>query len=320
MLATHTILYPTDLCESSPRVFELACALARDHDARLIVLHVELPPVGTAEVIERRDSAGYYAGVWQELRQLRAPTANIQVEHHLVVGHVASEILRVAGETQTGLIVMGTHGRSGLGRLLMGSVAEGVVRQASCPVLTVKFPDAPVQVKPAESAPDGRRAGMLSVHTILHPTDFSSHAKGAFARACALARDYGARLVVVHVKPIPPILGSEFGPVFPPEPTDVYEDLRKHLSCVRPADAAIPVEHHLREGDAATQILSLAGECKCDLIVMGTHGRTGLGRVLLGSVAEAVVRQASCPVLTIKTPVAEGAARSAPCPPEVARA
>jgi nucleotide-binding universal stress UspA family protein len=301
MLPTHTILYPTDLCESSPRVFELACALARDHGARLIVLHVQLPPLGTAEVIERRDPQVYYAGVWQALRQLQPPAANILVEHELAVGHPASEILRVARETQAGLIVMGTHGRSGLGRLVMGSVAEAVVREASCPVLTVKFPAGDEVERPATSA------GTLSVRTILHPTDFSAEARGAFDLACALARDYGARLVVVHVKPIPPLLGSEFGAVFPPEPADVYDSLRQQLSNMRPANAGIPVEHHLLEGDAAGQILHQAADCKCDLIVMGTHGRTGVGRMLLGSVAEAVVRQASCPVLTVKAPMAGNA-------------
>jgi len=313
MLPTHTILYPTDLSETSPRVFEFACALARDHGARLIVLHVQLPPVGTAEVIERRDPQAYYDGVWQELRQLQASASNILVEHQLAVGRPAGEILRVARESQAGLIVMGTHGRSGVSRLVMGSVAEAVVREASCPVLTAKFPAADASADPAAGA---RHAGL--VQTILHPTDFSSEAQAAFELACALARDYGGRLVVVHVKPIAPLLGSEFGAVFPPEPADVYDSLWQQLSRVRPTNAATPVEHHLREGDAAGQILILAGDCKCDLIVMGTHGRTGVGRLLLGSVAEAVVRRAPCPVLTVKGSMVNNAgapARSA----EVAR-
>jgi len=310
MLPTHTILYPADLSETSPRVFELACALARDHGARLIVLHVQLPPVGTAEVIERRDPQAYYDGVWQELRRLQAPAANILVEHQLAVGRPAGEILRVARESQAGLIVMGTHGRSGLGRLVMGSVAEAVVREASCPVLTAKFPA-------ADASAGARHAGL--VQTILHPTDFSSEAQGAFELACALARDYGARLVVVHVKPIPPLLGSEFGAVFPPEPADVYDSLWQQLSHARPRNTATPVAHHLCEGDAAAQILQLASDCKCDLIVMGTHGRTGVGRLLLGSVAEAVVRRAPCPVLTVKASMANSAGAPAERSAEVAR-
>jgi len=154
VLPVHTILCPTDLCESSRAVFELACALARDQGARLIVLHVELPPLGQAVVIERRDPQAYYAGEWEVLRQFQAPDSNILVEHQLVVGVAAIEILRVAEETKAGLIVMGTHGRSGLGRALMGSVAEAVLRRASCPVLTVKFPvpNAPTHPRLAESA------------------------------------------------------------------------------------------------------------------------------------------------------------------------
>lgn len=319
MLPTHTILYPTDLDESSPHLFAFACALARDHGARLIVLHVELPPLGTAVVVERRDPQAYYAGVWQALREIRAP--NILVEHQLAVGYAATEILRVARESKAGLIVMGTHGRRGLGRLLMGSTAEAVLRQAACPVLTVKLPAADVPLSPKSPKADrqARSAATLPVRTILHPTDFSTPAKNAFDRACALARDYGARLVVVHVKPIAPIVGSEFGTVFPPEPAGVSEGLRNQLASVRPEDAAIPVEHHLLEGDAGGQILRLAGECRCDLIVMGTHGRTGLGRLLLGSVAEAVVRKAPCPVLTIKTPTAGVPAPPASQGPEGAR-
>lgn len=140
MLPVHTIICPTDLSESSRGVFELACALARDHGARLIVLHVELPPLGEAVIVERRDPQSYYAGVRKELRKFQAPDSNILVEHQLAVGDAATEILRVASESKAGLIVMGTHGRSGLSRALMGSVAEAVLRRASCPVLTVKFP------------------------------------------------------------------------------------------------------------------------------------------------------------------------------------
>jgi len=157
MLPVHTILYPTDLSESRT-VFELACALARDHGARLIVLYVALPPLGQALVVKRHDPEAYYAGEWQELRKIRPPKSNILVEHQLVEGDPATEILRVAEETKTGLIVMGTHGRSGLGRVLMGSVAEAVVRRASCPVLTAKFPgaEAPPEVTPLKTATAGR--------------------------------------------------------------------------------------------------------------------------------------------------------------------
>jgi nucleotide-binding universal stress UspA family protein len=141
---------------------------------------------------------------------------------------------------------------------------------------------------------------MLAIRTILHPTDFSNYSAYAFRLACALARDYGARLVVLHVA-MPPVVVYGEG-VLPPEPEGYKERLREQLHKVVSQDPKVPVEHRLVEGDAATEILRLAGDSKCDLIVMGTHGRTGLGRLLMGSVAEQVVRKAPCPVLTVKTP------------------
>jgi len=141
---------------------------------------------------------------------------------------------------------------------------------------------------------------MLPIKTILHPTDFSEQSVLAFRLACSLARDYGARLIVLHIaEPTRPIAIE--GVMMPPPVLD-QGLLREQLQQLRPEDPEVPVEHCLIEGDAATEILHAAGKAKCDVIVMGTHGRTGLGRLLMGSVAEQVVRKASCPVLTVKTP------------------
>ncbi|HZT97099.1 MAG TPA: universal stress protein [Chloroflexota bacterium] len=141
---------------------------------------------------------------------------------------------------------------------------------------------------------------MLPIRTILHPTDFSEYSGYAFQLACDLARDYDARLIVLHVAAPPVVVYGEG--VLPPEPKDYKERLRERLQQVVIQDPKIPIEHRLIEGDAAREILRLAGEAKCNLIVMGTHGRTGLGRLLMGSVAEQVVRKAPCPVLTVKIP------------------
>jgi nucleotide-binding universal stress UspA family protein len=141
---------------------------------------------------------------------------------------------------------------------------------------------------------------MLGIHTILYPTDFSDHSAYAFRLACALARDYGARLVVLHVAEPPVVVGGE-GVMVLPCAIDL-EALRERLDQLRLKDPKVVVEHQLIEGEAASEILRVAAESKCDLIVMGTHGRTGLRRLLMGSVAEKVVRKAACPVLTVKTP------------------
>jgi len=144
---------------------------------------------------------------------------------------------------------------------------------------------------------------MLPIQTIFHPTDFSVASDSAFRLACSLARDYGARLVLVHVAE-PPVPIYNDGPVLPPAQTN-KEPLREKLHELMKRDPKVQAEHQLFEGDAALEILRLADEAKCDLIVMGTHGRTGLGRLLMGSVAEQVMRKASCPVLTVKTPMSD---------------
>lgn len=142
---------------------------------------------------------------------------------------------------------------------------------------------------------------MLSLHTILHPTDFSERSEFAFRLACALARDHGAHLVVMHVAHVPVAIYAE-GAV-PPKPEEYQEELLEKLQQLQPADEEIEVTHRLEEGNPANEILRMAELTQADLIVMGTHGRRGLARLLMGSVAEQVVRQASCPVLTVKMPI-----------------
>ena len=142
---------------------------------------------------------------------------------------------------------------------------------------------------------------MLAIRTILHPTDFSGNSALAFRLACALARDYDARLIVLHVAAPPVVV---YGEGVLPIPTEDYlGTLRDKLLEVQPHGPKIKVEHHLIEGEAATEILRAAEEMNADVIFMGTHGRTGLARLVMGSVAEQVVRRAPCPVLTIKPPL-----------------
>jgi nucleotide-binding universal stress UspA family protein len=88
----------------------------------------------------------------------------------------------------------------------------------------------------------------------------------------------------------------------PPEPQEVRDELQKQLDSVKPSAPGLTVERHLVAGNEADEILRLASELKCDLVVMGTHGRTGLRRLLLGSVAESVMRKAPCAVLTVRAP------------------
>jgi nucleotide-binding universal stress UspA family protein len=144
---------------------------------------------------------------------------------------------------------------------------------------------------------------MTPIRTILHPTDFSPYSDYAFQVSCSLARDHGARIMVLHVQERPLLVYA--GVMTPPPPPPDAEErkaLLKRLQLMQPADSRVPVEHLLEEGDPATAIVQIARDWACDLIVMGSHGRTGLRRVLMGSVAEHVVREAPCPVLTVNRP------------------
>src|SRR4051794_33733005 len=134
--------------------------------------------------------------------------------------------------------------------------------------------------------------------TILFPTDFSPASQEALRWSTSLARDTGAKLVIVHVEEPPMAYGG--GELYMPSDEGDREQLRRALVQVVPLDAKIPFEHKLLVGDPATAIVETAEKDNADLIVLGTHGRTGLTRLLMGSVAEAVVRRAKCPVVTIK--------------------
>ena len=142
---------------------------------------------------------------------------------------------------------------------------------------------------------------MLSIRTVLHPTDYSELSHPAFDLACSLARDFRADLIICHVAP-PPIVAAGEG-VVTDFPTGESEQMVARLEQVTPGDPQVRVTHKLLRGDPAAEIIRLAGEVNADLIVIGTHGRSGLGRLLMGSVAEAVTREAPCPVVTVKAPL-----------------
>jgi len=140
----------------------------------------------------------------------------------------------------------------------------------------------------------------MQAKLIVFPTDFSSASDAAMHYATSLARDAGAKLLIVHVEEPPLAYGG--GELYYGIPDPDRGDLTKMLDELTPSDPAVPYEHRMLLGEPATEIVRLAEEQAADLIVMGTHGRTGLKRLLMGSVAEAVVRRSACPVLTFKEP------------------
>jgi nucleotide-binding universal stress UspA family protein len=140
MLHLRTILHPADLTAPSMNVFHLACSLARDHGARLIILHVTELLVPAGMMPRRTPIPQYFKERRRELRREIPPVKDVVTKYVVREGNAEEAILEVAQHRNVDLVVMGTHGRTGLKHLFVGSVAEKVVRKASCPVLTVKLP------------------------------------------------------------------------------------------------------------------------------------------------------------------------------------
>jgi nucleotide-binding universal stress UspA family protein len=135
----------------------------------------------------------------------------------------------------------------------------------------------------------------MPTKTILFPTDFSTASDAALVHAEALAKSTGARLLIVHVEEPPLAYGG--GELYYGLPEPDSERIQKMLDDVRPKDPAVPFAHRLTMGDPAGEIVRLATDEQAEMIVLGTHGRTGMTRLLMGSVAESIVRRAPCPVL-----------------------
>lgn len=141
----------------------------------------------------------------------------------------------------------------------------------------------------------------MNVPKILFPTDFSTLAQAALETATSLARDRGAKLLIVHVQE--PSLAYASGEFYYGIEAPDRREQQRLLHEVVPSDPTVGYEHRLITGSPAEVIVDLAETEGVDMIVLATHGRTGLFRLLMGSVAEAIVRKAKCPVLTIKVAV-----------------
>jgi universal stress protein A len=141
----------------------------------------------------------------------------------------------------------------------------------------------------------------MHLEKILVPVDFSVGDDSVVRLALSMARDFDARLIIAHVEEAP--LSYAAGEMYYGAPMPETPELRDMLEGVVPASPGVEIELRLVSGDPAAAIVELAENEEADMIVMGTHGRTGLARLVMGSVAEAVVRRAKCPVLTCKMPV-----------------
>lgn len=153
MFPFKTILHPTDFSRGADYAFGLAASIARDHGARLIVLHVNPPPLNDFAVAEK--DRMFKQGLWDVIHRLEVKDPRVREVHIDTVwvdGDPVHEILHAAADNHCDLIVMGTHGRTGISRLVMGSVAERVSRKAPCPVLTARTPRVPAEPRSAGTA------------------------------------------------------------------------------------------------------------------------------------------------------------------------
>jgi nucleotide-binding universal stress UspA family protein len=301
MLSITHILCPIDFSDTSRRAVRCAIALARWYEAKLSVLHVfanvpvvdAVPAFGAGVVPPPLTLGDVDRGALRdEMRTFVGDTSGVVADMVLQEApDVRSEILAEAGVTGVDLVVMGSHGRTGVRHLLLGSVADAVLRQAACPVLIVPphADDHPVSVP---------------FKRIVCPVDFSPVSQAAVEFALTLAQEDDAEITLLHSVEIPPELRDY---VFPAE-IDIdavhaaaRADALTRLRALVPESAGefCRVHTEATEGRPHRAVVRLAAEQHADLIVMGAHGRSALARLVFGSNTYAVIRDATCPVLAV---------------------
>jgi nucleotide-binding universal stress UspA family protein len=294
MLAVDDILVARDFSSVSDRALRHGLSLAARTGATLHVLHAEV-----LHDAEDRSAPGDEIDAFrEELAQVGAAPAEaldavsvVEVARRDVAP--APAILRYADEEAIDLIALGTHGRRGPSRVLLGSVAEEVVRRADAPVLTVRGTNE-----------GGRATPVGLLDQILVPVDFSDYSREALRAAAEWARLYDAHLHTLHVveeTPHPAFYMGGVRSVYDVEP-DLDDKVTAKLGDFvdETIGARDAVEAHVRTGSAPSEIAEFVEANGVDLVALSTHGRTGLERFLLGSVAEKVVRHVRCPALTVK--------------------
>jgi len=305
------ILCPTDFSVFSSRALRHAVALARQFEARLEVVHViansrpytggapyfGVPVVATATLREHAEA---------EMRRFVAPAAlaRVPVKTEVREGEPWREVLAVAEELPADLVVMGTHGSSGLERLFLGSVAEKLLWRLPCPVLTVCHEEGRTWEAPG------------LVRRILCATDLRESSSDTVAFALSLAAKNGAEMMLLHVVEGFPETGEHLYLAVPeigPLRQELERIARERLHQAVPPDAArfgVKIEERVTTGRAYEEILRIASEKRADLVVVGPPAHGAIGRLLLGSTSHHVVREATCPVLTVRplatTPTARG--------------
>jgi nucleotide-binding universal stress UspA family protein len=305
MIEITRILCPIDFSEYSRHALDCALAIARWYGSTITALHVypywppvdAIPPVAPPTIRPAVAGDADRENVTSRLRafvgqQSGVPPVRVdlQVESAPDVGRA---IVAHAQASGADLIVTGSHGRSGFKRLVLGSVAEKLLRQAPCPVMV-----APPRVS---------EAAVATVHFkhILCAVDFSSVSRAALTYATSLAEEADACLTVVHVLETPPELlvpSSRQGINVAEVRAEAEADTLRRLRALIPDSVRTycTVETAVAEGKASRQILKLAEDRQIELIVMGVQGRGAIDLLTFGSHTQEVIRGAVCPVLTVR--------------------
>jgi nucleotide-binding universal stress UspA family protein len=299
-VSLKNILFATDFSDVSEGALPYAAAMSLRYGGMVHVAHVlpettlvrpsPIDPVTIGSIYEDAHS-----GAQEKMQQLSLKIKGFP--HHMYIRHgkvseVLSEIIR---EHQIDLLVAGTHGRTGVGKLLLGSVAEEIFRQATCPVLTIgprapKLSRSPVRRHDAELAP-----AKLEFRNILYATDFTPHSLAGASYAFSLAREFRTRLTLLHVI-------EEYGEHLYGRPGPIDAALRK-LEDLTPEEAGLRYapEPIVEFGSPGDRILQAAADRDADLIVLGVRpGHVDASTHLPWATAHKVVARANCPVLTVR--------------------
>jgi nucleotide-binding universal stress UspA family protein len=297
VIRIRQILCPVDFSPFARRALDHAAVLARWYEAELTVLHVS-PLMPTLFGMEPAVNAATLApfdreALGRELLKFVGETANATPRPQLLVrsGPAAATVLGYAVENNTDLIVLGTHGRTGFERFMLGSVTEKVVRKATCPVLTVP-----------RGASEGAERPLFG--RIVCAVDFSPASDRAAQYALSLAQEAKGHVTLLHVVEWLPDASFAKYPGFDVDHfrKSLLTDARARTEALVPEEARAWCEVDTRVvcGKPYQEILRIARNDDADLVVLGVHGHGPIDRMLFGSTPQQVVRQAECPVLTIR--------------------